>query len=85
MSGSKETLCFTCGLPISDPPRFNHLPNGRPCPSCRDRLLESLPAPLPGVEARAPKKAAPARGKQAAPARGRSRLRPTRAQGEAEA
>jgi hypothetical protein len=48
MSGSPGALCFTCGQPISDPPRFNHLTNGRPCPACRDRLLASLPSLLPG-------------------------------------
>lgn len=47
MSSLEGTLCFTCGLPIADPPRFNHLPSGRPCPTCKDRLLESLPALLP--------------------------------------
>jgi len=45
MSSDTATRCFTCGQPAGDPARFNHLPNGRPCPTCRDRLLESL-APL---------------------------------------
>lgn len=44
MSG--ETLCFQCGLPAGEM-RLNHLPNGKVCPTCRDRLLDSLPAPFP--------------------------------------
>lgn len=77
MSGPKETLCFTCGLPISDPPRFNHLPNGRSCPACRDRLLESIPAPLPAGAKAAAKRGGP-RGK----ARSRSRsVRPAADEG----
>lgn len=51
MSSLEGTLCFTCGLPIADPPRFNHLPSGRPCPTCKDRLLESLPPLLPAEPA----------------------------------
>ncbi len=42
-----ETPCITCGLPSGDPPRLNHLPSGLICPSCHDRLLESLPPMLP--------------------------------------
>jgi hypothetical protein len=48
MSAPSPTLCFTCGLPLGDPPRLNHLPGGQVCPSCRDRLLDHLPALLPG-------------------------------------
>ena len=44
MSG--ETLCFQCGLPAGEM-RLNHMPNGKVCPTCRDRLLDSLPAPFP--------------------------------------
>jgi hypothetical protein len=47
MPKGPEPLCFTCGLPIGDPFRLNHLPGGQVCPSCRDRLLDSLPAPFP--------------------------------------
>lgn len=48
MSASSPTLCFTCGLATSEPPRLNQLPNGSNCPACRDRLLDGLPALLPG-------------------------------------
>ena len=44
---SAETLCFQCGQPAGDPTRLNHMPNGSVCPTCRDRLLDSLPAPFP--------------------------------------
>ena len=43
-----QSLCFTCGLEAGDPPRLNRLQNGLPCPTCRDRILAYLPAPLPG-------------------------------------
>ena len=49
---SAETLCFTCGLPAGEPLRLNHLPNGSVCPTCRDRLLDSIPAPFPAPMAR---------------------------------
>ncbi|MBI5365316.1 MAG: hypothetical protein HZA53_19220 [Planctomycetes bacterium] len=48
MPASSPTLCFTCGLATSEPPRLNQLPNGSTCPACRDRLLDALPALLPG-------------------------------------
>ena len=44
---SESAVCFTCGLEVGDPPRLNHTPNGDACPTCRDRLLEVLPAALP--------------------------------------
>ncbi|MAF65513.1 MAG: hypothetical protein CMJ84_07630 [Planctomycetes bacterium] len=50
MSADKEPRCFRCGQAAGGPPRFRFLPNGAPCPICRDRLLESLPAALPGAE-----------------------------------
>ncbi|MCA8981613.1 MAG: hypothetical protein H6831_09505 [Planctomycetes bacterium] len=46
-----ETSCIQCGQPSGTPLRLNHLPNGLPCPVCRDRLLESLPAPFGGARA----------------------------------
>ena len=48
MATSDTTVCFTCGLPVAeDAARLNYMENGKPCPACRDRLLESLPALLP--------------------------------------
>lgn len=44
-----STVCLTCGCPAGDPPVLNRLPSGEPCPSCRDRTLEVLPALLPGL------------------------------------
>lgn len=46
MSAEPDPLCFTCGLAY-DGRHFNRLKNGAVCPTCRDRLLDSLPAPLP--------------------------------------
>jgi hypothetical protein len=43
----RPPVCLTCGKPTSADPLQNLLADGRPCPACRDRLLESLPAPLP--------------------------------------
>ncbi len=48
MSDASSPVCFTCGQHV-DARRLNRLPNGEPCPSCRDRLLEALPALLPGA------------------------------------
>ncbi len=47
MRGSQQTVCFTCGQPAGDFPRLNCLPGGQVCPTCRDRLLESLAPCLP--------------------------------------
>jgi hypothetical protein len=52
-------LCFSCGLPVTTPPRLNELPDGSPCPTCRARALDvvapALPRPVPsgdGIDAR---------------------------------
>lgn len=54
MNPSTETICFTCGLPTGFDegsfPRLNTLTSGQPCPTCHDRLLESLPSILPGSD-----------------------------------
>ncbi|HIG12757.1 MAG: hypothetical protein ABGY71_03650 [bacterium] len=58
MSDPRPTLCFTCGMPTGQAagefPRLNTLSNGRPCPHCRDRLLEALPGIHPGEGVRGP-------------------------------
>jgi len=48
---SSETMCIQCGQPAGDPLRLNHMPNGKSCTACRDRLLDSLPAPFPAAVA----------------------------------
>lgn len=48
MVPSGASLCFTCGHPVGEPPRLNPLASGEPCPTCAERLLESIPAALPG-------------------------------------
>ncbi|MCB9916233.1 MAG: hypothetical protein H6828_13980 [Planctomycetes bacterium] len=54
MAHPTETICFTCGQPTGLEeggfPRLNTLRSGQPCPTCRDRLLESLPGILPGAQ-----------------------------------
>ena len=47
MPAPSPTLCFTCGLAVTEPPRLNQLPSGETCPACRDRLLDALPPLLP--------------------------------------
>lgn len=42
-----EPVCFTCGLQVGEPHRLNRLDNGQICPTCRVRVLESLPPVLP--------------------------------------
>jgi len=49
---SSETMCIQCGQPAGDPLRLNHMPNGKACVVCRDRLLDSLPAPFPAAVTR---------------------------------
>jgi hypothetical protein len=45
------TFCFTCGQPVTEPPRLNRLPGGEPCPACRERALDAVPSvlPMPGA------------------------------------
>jgi hypothetical protein len=40
-------LCFSCGLPVTTPPRLNELPDGSPCPTCRARALDVVAPALP--------------------------------------
>lgn len=47
MALHSDPVCITCGLSAGQPAQLNRLHNGQTCPSCRDRVLESLPAPLP--------------------------------------
>jgi hypothetical protein len=48
---SRDPLCIACGRPTGPEPRLNQLPDGRTCPACRDRLLDTLPPVLPSVMA----------------------------------
>ena len=47
MPERSNTVCFTCGLQVGEPPQLNRLTTGQVCPACRDRVLESVAAPLP--------------------------------------
>jgi len=46
---SRDPLCIACGRPTGPEPRLNQLPDGRTCPACRDRLLDTLPPVLPSA------------------------------------
>lgn len=46
MATSPSPVCITCGL-SAGPVQLNRLQNGQTCPTCRDRVLDSLPAILP--------------------------------------
>lgn len=50
MTGSHDTICFTCGQAVQDPPRFNLLASGEYCHACRERVLDAAPALLPGFK-----------------------------------
>ena len=42
-----SAVCFQCGHTVGDPPQLNRLADGRRCPACRDRALDSVPPALP--------------------------------------
>lgn len=48
MANSGISLCFSCGQEVGEPPRLNRLESGAMCGACQERVLESLPALLPG-------------------------------------
>ena len=43
------SVCMPCGSTVEEPPILNLLPDGTPCPTCAQRLLDSLPPVLPGT------------------------------------
>ena len=45
-------VCITCGLEVGSGPQLNRLSNGQVCPTCRDRLLDSIPSALPSLPMR---------------------------------
>lgn len=48
MPESTAPICITCGLSASELTRLNRLSDGRPCPTCRERVLRAVPPALPG-------------------------------------
>ena len=50
MTHTARTTCFHCGQDAAETARINRLPDGRPCPSCADRLLDLLPPLIPGYD-----------------------------------
>jgi len=43
-------ICIHCGNTTEQEGRLNRLADGRVCPSCRDRLLDTLPPLLPNFD-----------------------------------
>ena len=50
MPEESRSICFQCGQSAADGTRFNRLADGRPCPTCAERLLMSLPPLLPNYD-----------------------------------
>ena len=42
-------VCIACGQPAVYRGEWNRLPTGEPCPTCRERLLDAIPAALPAA------------------------------------
>jgi hypothetical protein len=47
MAQIPTSVCITCGLATGEVAQLNRLPNGQICPTCRERVLDSIPAALP--------------------------------------
>ncbi len=50
MASQSATYCFTCARAVSEPHQIHRLEDGSACPGCVERLLEGLPALLPGAK-----------------------------------
>ena len=44
---ARDPVCISCGQATGPGPRLNRFADGRPCPACRDRILDALPPALP--------------------------------------
>lgn len=44
---ARNPVCIACGKPTGPRSKLNRLPDGKPCPSCAERMLNDLPALLP--------------------------------------
>jgi DNA-directed RNA polymerase subunit RPC12/RpoP len=47
MAPSASPVCITCGLAVGSGLQLNRMNNGQICPTCRDRVLDSIPPALP--------------------------------------
>ncbi|MBL8859008.1 MAG: hypothetical protein JNL28_10915 [Planctomycetes bacterium] len=47
MAQSSNPVCITCGLQTGDGTQLNRMQNGQICPTCRERVLDSIPSALP--------------------------------------
>ena len=47
MSEASEPICFYCGQAFQVGSQLNRMSDGRSCPICSDRLMQSLPSLLP--------------------------------------
>lgn len=45
-------VCITCGLEVGSGTLLNRLTNGQICPTCRERVLDSIPPALPSFNVR---------------------------------
>jgi hypothetical protein len=54
MDDAARSICIHCGKSATETARFNHLDDGRPCPTCMERLFYALPPALPGFAAHEP-------------------------------
>jgi hypothetical protein len=43
MAPSASPVCITCGLAVGSGLQLNRMNNGQICPTCRDRVLDSIP------------------------------------------
>lgn len=50
MSEPGSTHCLTCGQDAGPKAFLNRLPTGELCPTCHERVLESLPSLLPSTD-----------------------------------
>ncbi len=47
MAPSASPVCITCGLAVGSGTQLNRMNNGQVCPTCRERVLDAIPAALP--------------------------------------
>lgn len=48
MAAPRASICITCGLDAGSGHALNRTADGRACPACAERLLDSLPPLFPG-------------------------------------
>jgi hypothetical protein len=51
MDADSRSICIRCGQSANTTTRFNRLEDGSACPTCLERLLQTLAPALPGFVA----------------------------------